>query len=162
MSLNPFLSKAVADKAVSLAKTAMQNEAVRKQLRDVPETVTRWARARRTNDPSIAGALAGLSRLDPTARFAPEPLQRRLDALESNVGLVFDDADNPARLETLRAVREIRRAIIVASPLPLLKRKKVFLRIDGEINVLEQTLVDAVLDPLGAGDAGHDTDRDEL
>ncbi|MEO7398000.1 MAG: hypothetical protein ABIW84_05505 [Ilumatobacteraceae bacterium] len=147
MAINPFLSKAVANKAVSLAKTAMQNEAVRQQLRDAPDNVRQWARSLQgaPGGPGGPGAWAGLARLDPTARFSQPALERRLDALEANVDFVFEGVDNPARTETLRAVREIRRAIIVAAPLPLLNRKKVFIRIDGEVSALEQALVDAVL-----------------
>ncbi len=147
MGLNPLLSKAVATKAVSLAQTALQNEAVRKQIREAPEAVARWAKSLQNRDSPAGGALANLARLDPTARFSEHGLERRLEALSGNVDLVFPDADDATRRSTLQAVYELRRAIIIASPLPLLKRKKVHLRIDSELGVLEQALIDAVLPP---------------
>lgn len=152
MALNPFLSKAVANRAVTLARSAMQNEAVRTQLRDAPDAVTRWARAHQ-GEMTRAGVLSNLSRLDPTARFGQAALGQRLDALEVNLALVFEDPANPARAETVAAVAELRRAVVVAAPLPLIKRKKVFLRIDGELGALEQALVDAVLPPNGPASA---------
>jgi len=148
MAINPLLSKAVATKAVSLAQTALQNEAVRKQIREAPEAVGRWAKSLQNPDGPAAGALASLARLDPTAHFSQQGLERRLDALSANVELVFPDADDETRRSTLQAVHELRRALIIASPLPLLKRKKVHLRIDSEVAVLEQALVDAVLPPV--------------
>jgi hypothetical protein len=150
--VNPFLSKAVATKAVSLAQSALQNEAVRKQIRDAPEAVGRWAKSLQKPEGSTGGALANLARLDPTARFGQQGLERRLDALSGNVEMVFPDADDPTRRSTLHAVQELRRGLIVAAPLPLLKRKKVHLRIDAELAELEQALVDAVLPPTQDGD----------
>lgn len=148
MGFNPLLSKAVATKAVSLAQTAMQNEAVRKQIREAPEAVGRWARSLQKPDGSSGGgALAGLARLDPTARYSEPALERRLDALSANVELIFPDPHDETRRGTLKAIYELHRALIVSSPLPLLKRKKIYIRIDAELGVLEQALVDAVLPP---------------
>ena len=168
MALNPFVSKAVANKAVSLAQQAMQNEAVRKQIKDAPETVGRWARSIQQSHATNAGnnngggALAGLARLDPTARYSEPALERRLDALAENLALVFPDADDPTRQSSRAAIHELRRALIIASPLPLLNRKKVYFRIDGEIRALEQALIDAVLPPADLSDAtSGDERRDE-
>ncbi len=147
MAVNPLLSKTVANQAVSLAQKALQNEAVRKQIRDAPEAVSRWAKSLQGPDGSAQGAMASLSRLDPTARFGQQGLERRLEALSSNVELVFPDAEDATRVSTMKAVLELRRALIIASPLPFMKRKKVQMRIDSELGVLEQALVDAVLPP---------------
>ena len=159
MSFNPLLSKAVTNKAVSLAQQAMQNDAVRKQLKEAPETVGRWAKSLQQSNAAGGGALANLAKLDPTARYSEPALERRLDALAENVAVVFDDAEHPVRKSTKQAIHEFRRALIIASPLPLLKRKKVYFRIDAEIGTLEQALVDAVLSPSG-DDAETETDPD--
>ncbi len=155
--VNPLLSRTVTNKAVSLAQSALKNEAVRKQIQDAPEAVGRWARSLQKTDGG-GGILASLARLDPTARYSEPSLERRLEALSRNVELVFPDPDDPARRSTLKAVYELHRGLLVASPLPLLKRKKVYMRIDTEVSVLEQALVDAVLPPL----AGSDADTDDV
>ena len=152
MSFNPLLSKAVTNKAVSLAQQAMQNEAVRKRVQEAPETVGRWARSLQQSSTANGGALSNLAKLDPTARYSEPALEKRLDALAENVAMVFPDAADPVRTSTKQAIHELRRALIIASPLPLLKRKKVYFRIDAEIGALEQSLIDAVLDPAADDD----------
>ena len=163
MALNPFVSKAVANKAVSLAQQAMQNEAVRKQIKDAPETVGRWAKSLQQSHAASGGggALAGLARLDPTARYSEPALERRLDALSENMALVFPDADDPTRQSSRKAIHELRRALIIASPLPLINRKKVYFRIDGEVRALEQALIDAVL-PSNDNDNDNDNNDNEV
>ncbi|MEO6125043.1 MAG: hypothetical protein ABIR32_15160 [Ilumatobacteraceae bacterium] len=163
MSFNPFVSKAVANKAVSLAQQAMQNEAVRKQIKDAPDTVRGWAKSIQQSHAASGGggALASLARLDPTARYSEPALERRLDGLSENLALVFPDADDPIRQSSRKAIYELRRALIIASPLPLINRKKVYFRIDGEVRALEQALIDAVLPSSdGAGDESGDDAAD--
>ncbi len=144
MTIPPKLTQAAASKAVSLAQTALQNENVRKQLKEAPDQIARWAKAQKA---ALQGSSTGKSLLDPLTRFGQQGLERRLEAIEANVEIAFPEETDDSRIATLRAALELRKALIVSSSLPLVARKKVHLRIDGEVSQLEQALVDAILPP---------------
>ncbi len=144
MTIPPKLTQAATSKAVSLAQNALQNENVRKQLKEAPDQIAKWAR---TQKAALQSSATGKSLLDPLMRFGQQGLERRLEAIEAHVEIAFPQESDAGRIATLRAALELRKALIVSSSLPLVARKKVHLRIDGEIGQLEHALVDAILPP---------------
>lgn len=139
------LTQAATNKAVAAASNALKNEAVRQQLREAPDAIARWAKTQRAALDERRASGDTPAWLEPLARFGQSGLQRRLDALEANVELAFAAEDDPGRVTILRAVLELQKALVVSSSLPLMRRKRVQMRIDSEIAELEEAVVEAVL-----------------
>lgn len=136
--------------AVLLAMTVLQDERVREQVRRAPVAAREWAERRRQADRVIdVGGPSGGSfeRLDPTQRFGQRGVDRRLNALDRNVRVVFPDATDPGRVAIRSAVDELRRANEVTATMPLADRRRARRRITDEVGRLEHALVDAILPP---------------
>lgn len=127
-----------------LAITALQDERVRAHVIGAPAAARRWAEQRRADSD---GSGPGLANLDPTQRFGRRGLERRLDALQRNVALVFPDPSDAAGVAIYRAIDELDRATSVSATMPLVKRRGAYSRISDGIAQLEAALVDAVLPP---------------
>jgi hypothetical protein len=129
----------LAKTALLLALTALQDERVRTQLMRAPAAARGWAEQHRVG----AGRL--WRDLDPSQRFGRRGLERRLDALQRNVGLVFPSGSDPAAIAIYRAIDELDRAAAVSATMPLAKRRSAHARISDGIDQLESALVEAVL-----------------
>jgi hypothetical protein len=125
--------------AFVIAQQILQNEEVRRRLAQAPRQVIDWAGRRRANAQSTRAGF--------TARFGQKGLQRRVDSLADVVNRALPRADDPGRAEMLQAVEQLRIALAIAGPMPIVQRKKAHSRIDHQLDELEAALVDAVLPP---------------
>jgi hypothetical protein len=123
--------------AVIVAQRILANEDVRRRLAEAPKVAVDWASNRRSEMRQRGPKF--------TERFGQKGLQRRVDSLRTVVGRVFPDPADPARVDVLKAVESLDVALQVAAPLPLTKRRKAQSRIDDQLDVLEASVVDAVL-----------------
>jgi len=130
--------------AVQLALKALQNEAVQAQLKAAPAAVGKWAADRRAQR-SEAHDKTPLSKIGPLASFGQSGLERRVAKLQETVALAVGDRSASTRPELWTALDEISRAVTVAAGLPLVKRKKLQMRIDDDLDDLEMAIIDAVL-----------------
>lgn len=137
----PMSSRKVAQGALMLAITVLQDERVRAQLRRAPATAKQWAdQLRDGSDPNVLG------RFDPTRRFGQRGIERRLNALQANVRLAFPDPSGRAAVAVYQAIDDLDRATAISATMPVTKRRTAHARISAEIDRLESALVDAVLD----------------
>jgi len=132
--------------AVQLAIQFLQSDAVKEQIQRAPKALTEWAAERRRQRPEGRGRSSGsLARLNPAGRFGQRGLERRVDNMAGAVALAFGDREHALRPELWDALDEVQRAIAIAGKLPTLKRKRMHLRIDNELDALELGLIEAVL-----------------
>lgn len=148
----PTSRRKVAQGALVIALSLLQDERVREQLRKAPDAVRDWAGKRRTVDSGSSQRFEQLDRFDPTRRFGHKGIERRLTALERNADLVFPDPTDDNGAVIFQAIDELERATAISATMPLKERRKARLRIASETTRLERALVDAVLPPTaGAG-----------
>jgi hypothetical protein len=135
----PSPTSRLAKTALLVALTALQDERVRTQLMRAPGAVRAWAEQHRE------GSGRSWRDLDPSQRFGRRGLERRLEALQRNVAIVFPAGSDPAAIAIYRAIDELDRAAAVSATMPVLKRRSAHARIGEGIDQLESALVDAVL-----------------
>jgi hypothetical protein len=123
--------------AIIVVQQILANEEVRRRLAQAPRYVMDWAGERRAD---MKRRKSGV-----TDRFGLKGLQRRVDSLEAVIDRAFPGADEPGRVELEQAIEQLRIALAVAGPMPLVQRKKAQARIDHQLDELEAALVDAVL-----------------
>ncbi len=133
----PITKKKMAAGAIIVVQQILANEEVRKRLAQAPRYVMDWA-AERQRD--IKRRKAGV-----TDRLGLKGLSRRIDSVESVVERAFPQPTEPGRAELEQAIEQLRIALAVASPMPLVQRRKAQARIDRQLDGLEASLVDAVL-----------------
>lgn len=133
----PITRRRMVAGAFIIAQQILKNEEVRRRLALAPRQVSDWARTHRAH-PGGNGI---------TDRFGQKGLQRRVDSLASVVDRAFPSPGDPGRTEMLQAVEQLRVALAIAGPMPLVQRRKAHARIDAQLDALEAGLVDAVLPP---------------
>ncbi len=133
----PITKKKMAAGAIIVVQQILANEEVRKRLAQAPRYVMDWA-AERQRD--IKRRKAGV-----TDRLGLKGLERRIDSVESVVERAFPQPTEPGRAELEQAIGQLRIALAVAGPMPLVQRRKAQARIDRQLDGLEASLVDAVL-----------------
>jgi hypothetical protein len=101
------------------------------ELVDVPEPLVNWVRSKQLTNPM--------------KEFGQRGLEDRIAGLRVAVDHAFSAGDPLGRQGVLEIIDRLDRAVQVAGTLPLLKRKRFHLRIDRELDNLENALVDAVL-----------------
>jgi hypothetical protein len=126
--------------ALAVAQQVLASEEVRRQLASAPRGVMEWAKKKRADR-----RVTGPGRFDPTARFGQKGLERRVESIANTLALAFPEADDPGRKELTQAIVRLRLAVAVANPMPLVKRRRAQLRIGKELDILEASLVEAVL-----------------
>ena len=135
--------------AVQIALKMLQSDTVKDQMKRAPAAVAQWATERRAQH--HGGRLrATASSLNPFDRFGQRGLERRIEHLSRGTALAFGERTNTGRSELWDAVDELKKASVVASGLPALKRKRMHRRIDNELDKLEIGLIDALL-PKSSG-----------
>lgn len=136
----PLSRRRIVTGAFIIAQQILKNEEVRRRLAQAPRQVSEWAGRRRSASRATTGGF--------TDRFGQKGLQRRVDSLASVVDRALPNPDEPGRAEMLQAIEQLRIALAIAGPMPLVQRKKAHSRIDQQLDALESSLVDAVL-PTG-------------
>jgi hypothetical protein len=135
--------------ALALALSVLKSDTVRDQLAHAPQAVVGWARERRAERPvETRQAEAGEDssrRTSPADRFGQRGLERRIERLESAITMAFGERDSTPRPELWTALDELRRSIAIAGTLPMLKRKRMHMRIDDALDELEVGLMNALL-----------------
>ena len=123
----------------------LQNEEVRRALRGASAGLRKWADRRRGQLAPTAGDRRGpMVRLG--ERFGQASLERRLDSLASVAPEIA--AVRPELAVELRtAEADLRRAVTVAGRMPTAQRWRAQRAIAGRLDVIEKSLVDAVLSP---------------
>lgn len=139
----PTSGRKLAQGAVMIAITALQDERVRAQLSKAPAAARSWATARR----SAEREASRLEQLDPTQRFGQRGIERRLRALQRNADLVFPERQSEPGSSMHDAIDELGRAASISATMPLNERRRARRRITSELTRLELALVDAVLPP---------------
>jgi len=130
--------------AVQLAVKALKNPAVQEHLSRAPAAVLEWAAERR--EQLRSGKLpAVMSRLNPADRFGQRGLERRIELVGDGITLAFGERSSTSRAELWTALDELEKSIAVAGGLPMVKRKRLHMRIDNQLDELEGGLIDAVL-----------------
>lgn len=152
---------AVASLAIAKAKEALQDPRVRAALQDpknremlvergksVAGQAQQWYQDRRAGVIAVDG-VAEPMRLG--EQFGQAKLERRIENLKASVATLSDG--RPALAEALApvsdATAQIRVAVEVAGRLPIVKRKQAHLRIDRELDRLEEELFEAALPSSG-------------
>lgn len=141
---NPKNAAGLGAAAVALAVKALKSPEVQAQLRRAPAVVMDWA-ADNKRQSSGGGASTTLARFNPADRFGQRGLERRIEKLGQNFTLSFGDRESTSQPELWAALDELQKATTVAAGLPALKRKKMQMRIDDELDELEAGLMDALL-----------------
>jgi hypothetical protein len=134
--------------ALALALRVLKSDTVRDQLAHAPQTVVGWARERRAERPVETRQPAGEDssrRTSPADRFGQRGLERRIERLESAITMAFGERDATSRPEVWTALDELTRSIAIAGSLPMLKRKRMHMRIDDALDELEVGLMNALL-----------------
>ena len=130
--------------AIGLAVKALKSPEVQEQLRKAPAAVADWA-ADHKGQGKDGAARTTLERFNPADRFGQRGLERRIEKLGQNFTLSFGDRETTSEPELWVALDELQKAIAVAAGLPALKRKKMHLRIDNELDELEAGLIEALM-----------------
>lgn len=130
--------------ALELALAALRSDAVRQQLARAPQALMDWAIELRPH-PSSNQFRAAAQRINPAARFGQRGLERRLENLTSAVSLAFGERSNTSRPEVWEALDGLARSVAIAGSMPMVKRKRMHMRIDHELDKLEMGLVEALL-----------------
>lgn len=133
----PLSRRKMVTGAFVIAQQILKNEEVRRRLAMAPRQVSEWAGRRRTASKATKNGF--------TDRFGQKGLQRRVDSLATVVDRALPNPDEPGRAEVLQAVEQLRIALAIAGPMPLVQRKRAHSRIDHQLDELEAALVDAVL-----------------
>lgn len=141
---NPKNAAGLGAAAVALAVKALKSPEVQAQLRRAPAVVMAWA-ADNKRQSSGGGAGTTLARFNPADRFGQRGLERRIEKLGQNFTLTFGEREDTSRPEMWAALDELQKATTVAAGLPALKRKKMQMRIDDELDELEAGLMNALL-----------------
>jgi hypothetical protein len=135
--------------ALALAVNLLKSDAVRDQLTHAPKAVVSWARERLAERPiePRQGEAAEDSprRTSPADRFGQRGLERRIERLESAINMAFGEREGTSRPEVWTALDELKRSIAIAGTLPMLKRKRMHMRIDDALDELEVGLMNALL-----------------
>lgn len=148
------LSRAALDLAVSVLKS----EDLRHQLARAPTAAVAWAREHRAERPSTPDESSDEStrRSSPADHFGQRGLERRVERLTSALTSIFGERETTSNAEVWTALDEINRSITLAAGLPILKRKRMHLRIDDALDELEVGLMNAVM----PGSSSPDTSRE--
>jgi hypothetical protein len=135
--------------ALQLAVSVLRSDAVRDQLTHAPQAVVGWARERRderSSEPRQDEPRAdSVRRSSPADRFGQRGLERRIERVETAVTLAFGEREATSRPEVWTALDELKRSITIAGGLPILKRKRMHMRIDDALDELEVGLMNALL-----------------
>ena len=142
-AMNKRRSRRGQSAALQLALNFLGSDVVQQQLKAAPAAVVKWANERR--EQRAAGRTQSLpSKLNPAARFGQRGLERRVAKLSDAISLVFGDRATSERPELWDAVDELKTAVTVAAGLPVVKRKRMHMRIDNDLDELETGLIEAL------------------
>ena len=130
--------------ALEIALSVLRSDAVREQLKRAPEALMDWAIERRPH-PSSGQFRAAVQRINPAARLGQRGLERRLENLTSAVSLAFGEKNNTSRPEVWEALDDLAQSVAIAGSMPTIKRKRMHMRIDDELDKLEMGLIEALL-----------------
>lgn len=152
---------------IEMAVKYLRSDAGKAQLRKAPEAI-RWARnlarpkrpypnaidavsheADAGEDSAALGPGAPPStwpRFNPADRLGRRGLERRIAALHSGFAVAFADGQHT---ELADAVEALGRAIQVGGDLPLVKRQRLYRRVDRQLDELEAALLEAALPRQG-------------
>jgi hypothetical protein len=158
---------------LALALKALKTEPVQARLKDAPDAAVRWAQKRRAQKrfgtvidvteaaparaaaPDAAptpprelpagSARSRTSKLNPTERIGQRGLERRVTQLAAGFETAFSTSATGVPAEVTSALDDLGRALTATAGLPVVKRTKSQYRIAGEIDRLEDALIEAVL-----------------
>lgn len=140
-------AKAAAASLAFIALERLSDPQVRAQVaqqgRNVADLAKKWRDERRRNgEPATPGLPAFVG-----DRFGQRKLEKRVDRLGASLGDL--SAQRPELAEPLAGVastlQEIRSALTIAGDLPLAKRKRAHVRIDHELDRLEQSVFETLM-----------------
>jgi len=130
--------------AVQVAVKVLQSEAVQEQIKRASAALIEWASERRAQ--LHGGRLRrAMGRLNPADRLGQRGLERRIKLVADGITLAFGERSSTSRAELWTALDELEKSIAVAGGLPIVKRKRLHMRIDNQLDELEGGLIDAVL-----------------